>query len=75
MELISCSNCNQCNHKGKPSVTRLSAYCDNHRIDNKIIRTGFFKSFTERIFTILHPDNKSEIKKGGFRISWYDRRI
>jgi hypothetical protein len=40
---ISCAKCGMCNHKGKPSVSRFSAYCDSHlRNEWKVDRKGFF---------------------------------
>lgn len=66
--MIQCNECRQCNHRGKPSVMRESAYCDSHRINNKIIRTGFFKSMKDKIFSLLYDEETNEFKnKGGFR--------
>lgn len=65
--MIECCKCKQCNRKGKPSVTRDSAYCQHNRIDNKILRLGFFSKLKEKIFWLQHPENKPDRKKGGFR--------
>ena len=48
---------------------RGSAYCDSNRIDKPIFRKGFFTNLKEKIFLLLHPENKPVRKHGGFRFN------
>lgn len=68
--MVSCAECRQCNHKGKPSVMRGSAYCSSKRIDNRIFRLSFFERIKNRIRDMFIIDDPSHPKKkfGGFRV-------
>ena len=76
MERISCRECRQCNRKGRPSVTRLSKYCDNHYVYRVKTKGGLLKFFTgvkDRIFE-KRLDEKGQLKTTkGFRPSWFYR--
>jgi hypothetical protein len=79
MELVSCRDCRQCNHKGKPSITRGSKYCDDHRISmrqaNKEKKFGLFTNIKNRMFEKRAKyDDKgqlTDLKQKGFRESWF----
>ena len=52
MVRLSCLECRQCNRKGKPSVTRLSIYCDKHHVNRVREKVGLFSklvSFKDRL--------------------------
>ena len=76
-----CKKCEgrPCNIKGKPSVTQGSAYCDSHRKEQPIIRTGWLKGV--RDFLTMKSIQKDE-KTGmtgykpvrGFRLDWLWRQ-
>lgn len=79
-ELIACSDCRQCNHKGKPSVMRGSMYCDTHRVGKPVTKEqkGFFSRIKDRFFekrTVKdkETDEIKEVLTKGFRESWFYR--
>lgn len=82
MNMIKCYECRACNIKGKPSVMKGSAYCDDHirggvKHTQKEQRTGLFARFKGFLFdrrTRLDAEgNVREFKKKGFRESWFWR--
>ena len=75
MDRLPCNVCKQCNHKGKPSVTRFSKYCDNHyvkRVQTKK-KLGFFTEVKNRFFDKRHDEKKNKLNTKGFRESWFWR--
>jgi hypothetical protein len=89
MTLPSCNTCGQCNRKGRPSVTRESAYCDSHKKyghkdPDRIGLVQRFRNFiSERRMVKVKTDEKDEYGKPlfeekfsttkGFRPSWFWR--
>ena len=78
MNRISCAECGVCNRKGKPSVSRFSAYCDSHvKKLKKTNRIGLFNRFRDFLFDKRAKLDESgqikEFKKNGFRESWFWR--
>ena len=78
MKMITCSQCGQCNRKGKPSVMKGSAFCDSHvRSVRQVNRTGLFQRFKDFLYERrTRYDEKGEMKefkKKGFRESWFWR--
>jgi len=74
-DLQPCSVCRQCNHIGKPSVMRGSAYCDSHKQQGRIIaRVGLFQRFKDRLFERYYDKKENQMKPSrGFRLSWFWR--
>ena len=76
IDMIPCSECKQCNRKGKPSISRGSKYCNEHIISNKNTG-GLFKwvvSIKDRLLEKRWDDKKQEIKTTkGFRKDWWYR--
>ena len=73
-ELISCSVCKQCNTKGKPSVTRHSKYCYEHRLGIKHSSFTFFTNIKDKIFNMRYDAKENKLKtQKGFRPSWWYR--
>lgn len=80
MGRVSCKDCKQCNRKGRPSVTRLSKYCDNHfvhRVKVEKSNVGFFTNLKNKFFdNRAKYDEKGrlvEFKNKGFRRDWFWR--
>ena len=79
MNRISCRECKQCNRKGKPSVSRFSAYCDSHYIKHQHQPTKFsiFTSIKNKILEKRAKYDKDgkliDLDKRGFRESWFWR--
>lgn len=80
MNRIACIECKQCNHKGKPSVTRLSTYCDNHyirRVKTKKSIFGFLTNVKNKFFDKRIKYNEKgkiqDLNTKGFRKSWFWR--
>ena len=72
-ELTPCSECRQCNHVGKPSVMRGSAYCDsNKRHGTKTVeRIGLFQRFKDKLFSRNFDEKENQMKPiKGFRNNW-----
>jgi len=75
MDRIACVECRKCNIKGKPSVTRLSKYCDEHytyRVQVKK-RFGLFMDIKNKFLDKRFDDKKKKLNKKGFRESWFWR--
>jgi len=75
MNRISCIECRQCNHKGKPSVSRLSKYCDTHykyRKTKKSLFSGLI-NIKNKLFEKRYDENKNDLNSKGFRKSWFLR--
>lgn len=72
---IPCHECRQCNQKGKPSVTRNSAYCNSHVRHGVIVnRSGLFQKFRDFITERRFDDKENKLKTTkGFRPSWFWR--
>jgi len=76
---LNCKTCKQCNRKGKPSVSKGSTYCRDHRIKIKEPRfnLGIFTKIKNRMFDKrVEYDKKGKIKNlktKGFRKSWFWR--
>jgi len=73
---VSCLVCRQCNRKGKPSVTRLSSYCDKHYINQVRAKLGLFSkliSFKDRLFNKRFDEKTNKLDKKGFRDDWFLR--
>ena len=78
MSIIKCCVCRQCNRKGKPSVSRGSAYCDSHiKTISQVNRSGLFSRFkdflNERRSKYDKEGNLKEFKQKGFRMSYFLR--
>jgi len=82
MDRLPCSECKQCNRKGKPSVTRLSKYCDTHYKNRPRVKQkkGFFNFFTaakDKFFdkrAKYNDEGKIEdLNTKGFRKDWFWR--
>jgi len=80
MGRIDCVECRRCNRKGKPSVTRMSKYCDEHyvkRIQAKKSIFGFLTNIKNKFFdkrvTYDEKGKVKEFKSKGFRKSWFWR--
>lgn len=80
MDRISCVECRQCNHKGKPSVGRFSKYYDDnyiHRVKSKKSLFSWFTNIKDKFFEKRAKYNKDgslkELDKKGFRESWFYR--
>jgi len=76
MNLISCSNCKQCNIKGKPSVMRGSKYCDEHNVKKIFVKSKFniFTSIKDKLFDRRYDREQNKMKNTkGFRSSWFER--
>lgn len=73
LDLKPCYECKQCNHIGKPSVMRGSAYCDSHkRHGTKAVeRISLFQKFKDRLFTKNFDEKENQMKPiKGFRKHW-----
>lgn len=78
---IKCYECQQCNHIGKPSVMKGSAYCDSHRVKESqvqvVTRIGLFQRFKDFMFDKRYKDaddeKKRRLESKGFRPSWFWR--
>jgi len=81
MDRIACSQCKQCNRKGKPSVSRYSKYCNTNHINKKIIKQGILTSIFTKIKNKYYDarvkyNEQGQIKKmntKGFRTDWFYR--
>ncbi len=77
MNRITCIECKQCNHKGKPSVSRFSKYCNEHYIRKTQVKKSFFNwltSLKNSIYDKRAYDKDGNVKKlntKGFRESWF----
>ena len=73
MSRIACSECRQCNRKGKPSVMRLSMYCDKHFIGQVKTKSLFSKimSIKDRLFNKRYDEKANRLEKKGFRDNWF----
>ena len=76
MDRITCIDCGQCNHKGKPSVMRGSMYCDTHYhqlgkigwLDRIKRFFGFKEQFKDKLVDKFYDKKKGEMNKiKGFR--------
>ena len=73
--MISCSECRQCNRKGKPSVLRGSKYCNEHiiTVKRKSVLFKWVDNIKDKIMDKrLDKDGKLTTSKG-FRQSWWYR--
>ena len=82
---ITCRECGSCNHKGKPSVMRGSAYCDSHRKYYTHKRLGLFGWISKKFFSDIknkfygkrvkynEDGTIKEFNKRGFRENWFFR--
>ena len=72
---IKCNECRQCNSKGKPSVTRGSAYCDSHiKYGIQVNRVGLFQRFKDYLFERRYDEKEKKMRTTkGFRPSWFWR--
>jgi hypothetical protein len=74
-----CTECKQCNTRGKPSVMRGSAFCDSHRRFGEVVnRSGLFSRFKDFLFDrrAEYDDETGKLKdvnEKGFRPSWFWR--
>jgi len=80
MDRLACNVCKQCNRKGKPSVTRLSKYCDEHyikRVKTKRSIFGFLTKVKDKIYDrrIKYNEDGSikDFNSKGFRKDWFIR--
>ena len=80
MNRIPCLECRQCNHKGKPSVTRFSKYCDNHYKFREKPKKSLFgwltnikDKFAERRTQYNDDGSIKDMNTKGFRRSWFWR--
>ena len=80
MNRLECLECKQCNRKGKPSVTRLSKYCNDHyirRVKAKKSIFGFLTNIKNKVYDkrIKYDDegNIKDLNSKGFRRSWFWR--
>ena len=76
MSRVACSVCRQCNRKGKPSVTRLSSYCDKHYINQVRAKTSLFSklvSVKDRLLEKRFDEKTQSLKKKGFREDYFYR--
>lgn len=67
-----CSDCRQCNRKGKPSVTRDSEYCRTHVVGNKP-SVGFFASIKKNILNRFKDKEGNQMPVKGFRTNLLKR--
>ena len=79
-DLIACSDCQQCNRRGKPSVMRGSMYCDTHKRGRPVTKgqQGFLSRLKDRFFekrTVKDKETQEikEVRTKGFRESWFYR--
>ena len=76
MSRVPCLVCKQCNRKGKPSVTRLSSYCDKHFVGQIKAKINLFSKLTsikDRLFEKRIGEEGKSINKKGFREDWFLR--
>ncbi|RLF50594.1 MAG: hypothetical protein DRN24_06270 [Thermoplasmata archaeon] len=75
MDRIPCSVCRQCNRKGKPSVSRFSAYCDSHVKEGiRVNRSGMFQRIKDFIYAKRYDEEQKNVNvTKGFRPSWFWR--
>ena len=75
MTRISCMECRQCNRKGKPSVTRLSKYCDEHYTKQtaKPSMFGFLTRIKDSLGFKRFDEKTSKLNTKGFRKDWFYR--
>ena len=75
MDRIVCSECRQCNHKGKPSVLRMSKYCNDHYIGTPVTKDAlsFLTSLKDRFFNKRYSEETKDVNKKGFRKIWFLR--
>jgi len=75
MDRTSCLECGQCNRKGRPSVMRLSKYCDDHH-KKQVVKQSMF-SFLTKIRDSLgfkrFDEKTSKLNTKGFRADWFYR--
>lgn len=79
----SCIECRCCNHKGKPSVTKYSKYCDEQYLLSHKTTPKFFSFLFERVDHFKERFKKFQenrittkgVKTKGFReVFFYDKR-
>jgi len=73
---ISCLDCGRCNKKGKPSVTRLSKYCDENyvrKLQTKKSLFSFFTGIKDKFFNKRYDEEYNKMNTKGFRPSWFWR--
>jgi len=72
---IKCTECKQCNSRGKPSVMRNSAYCDSHiKVGIRVNRSGLFRGFMDFLFNRHFDDKEGKLKTTkGFRSDYFLR--
>jgi len=77
---IECYKCRQCNRKGRPSVMRLSKYCDDNYIRRVKTKRSIFSFFTKvktKYFDKRAKYNEDgtmkDLNTKGFRESWFWR--
>ena len=80
MSRISCRECGQCNRKGKPSVSRLSKYCDNHYVKPSVTKRNWFGWLTDvknklmdKRVKLNEDGSVKSFNKKGFREDWFYR--
>jgi hypothetical protein len=73
---ISCSNCKNCNRKGKPSVTRYSKYCNENFKRRIKTKKGFINSLLnikDKLFEKRFNSETKDLELKGFRKSWFKK--
>lgn len=76
-----CSDCRQCNRKGKPSISRYSKYCKTHyKTNNKTDKKqniGVFTNIKNKLFDKRtkydEEGNMKDLNQKGFRKIWFWR--
>lgn len=77
-----CQVCKQCNHKGRPSVTKYSLYCDKNFIGiKKTVKSSLFRSILSRLSKLNEIkdrmfnrrfDEKKGMNTKGFRKRYFE---
>ena len=77
MNRINCVKCRQCNRKGKPSVTRLSKYCNEHYTKEARLsllgRIKQFLSIKDKMADKRFDEETGKMNTKSFRKDYFER--